>query len=220
MKQSIRIGMFVLMGLALTALSSAAETRYVTDDLTITLRTGPANDRKIIAFPKAGAALQVIKEGDEYTEVQTYSGKQGFVLTRYLTTQVPAEIRLAQLEKEHAAIVKRYETLRDKAATLNTESKGLSGDLSTAQKSLEKVTAEYEALKRDSKEFLTLKAKYDKAVKDAAEARARADKVDKELSQLYSSQLNTGLLYGGGLIVLGFIAGFILKRPKRKSPLL
>jgi SH3 domain protein len=168
MKQSIRIGMFVLMGLALTALSSAAETRYVTDDLTITLRTGPANDRKIIAFPKAGAALQVIKEGDEYTEVQTYSGKQGFVLTRYLTTQVPAEIRLAQLEKEHAAIVKRYETLRDKAATLNTESKGLSGDLSTAQKSLEKVTAEYEALKRDSKEFLTLKAKYDKAVKDAA----------------------------------------------------
>jgi SH3 domain protein len=220
MKQSIRIGMFVLMGLALTVVSSAAETRYVTDDLTITLRTGPAKDRKIIATPKSGAPLQVINAGDEYTEVQTRDGKQGFVLTRFLTSQVPADIRLAQLEQEHAAIVKRYETLRDKAATLNTESKGLSGDLSTTQKSLEKVTAEYEALKRDSQEFLKLKAKYDKAVKDAAEARARADKVDKELSQLYSSQLNTGLLYGGGLIVVGFITGFILKRPKRKSPLL
>jgi SH3 domain protein len=220
MKQSIRIGMFVLMGLALTAVTSAAETRYVTDDLTITLRTGPAKDRKIIAFPKSGTPLQVIDAGDEYTEVQTRDGKQGFVLTRFLTAQVPADIRLAQLEKEHATIVKRYEALRDKAATLNTETKGLSGDLSSAQKSLEKVTAEYEALKRDSKDFLKLKAKYDKAVKDAAEARARADKVDKELSQLYSSQLNTGLLYGGGLIVVGFFAGFILKRPKRKSPLL
>ncbi len=220
MKLSIKIGVLVLMGLVLTVVTSAAETRYVTDDLTITLRTGPAKDRKIIAFPKSGTPMQVINSGDEYTEVQLPNGKQGFVLTRFLTAQVPADIRLAQLEKKHAAMVQRYEELKEKTSTLNTESKGLSGELSSTQKALEKLTAEHEALKSESKEFLKLKAKYEKAVKDAAGARARADKVDKELSQLYSSQLNTGLLYGGGLIVLGFITGFIVKRPKRKSPLL
>lgn len=220
MKLFIKIGILVLTGVVLTAVSSAAETRYVTDDLTITLRTGPAKDRKIIAFPKAGTPMQVVNAGDEYTEVQLSNGKQGFVLTRFLTAQVPADIRLAQLEKKHATVVQRYEELKDRASTLNTESKGLSGELSSTQKALDKLTAEHEKLKSESQEFLKLKAKHEKAVKDAAEARARADKVDKELSQLYSSELNTGLLYGGGLIVLGFITGFIVKRPKRKSPLM
>jgi len=220
MKLSTKIGILVLMALVLTAISSAAETRYVTDDLTITLRTGPAKDRKIIAFPKAGTPMQVINKGDEYTEVQMGNGKQGFVLTRFLTGQVPADIRLAQLEKQHASVVQRYEELKTRASSLNTESKGLSGELSTTQKAFEKLTAEHEALKSESQEFLKLKSKHAKAVKDAAEARARADKTDKELSQLYSSELNTGLLYGGGLIVLGFITGFIVKRPKRRSPLM
>ncbi len=220
MKLFTKIGILVLMAIVLTAISSAAETRYVTDDLTITLRTGPAKDRKIIAFPKAGTPMQVVSAGDEYTEVQMSNGKQGFVLTRFLTGQVPADIRLAQLEKKHATVVQRYEELKERATSLNTESKGLSGELSSTQKALDKLTAEHEKLKSESQEFLKLKAKHEKAVKDAAEARARADKVDKELSQLYSSELNTGLLYGGGLIVLGFITGFIVKRPKRKSPLL
>ncbi len=220
MKLFTKIGILVLMGLVLTAVSSAAETRYVTDDLTITLRTGPAKDRKIIAFPKAGTPMQVVNAGDEYTEVQLSNGKQGYVLTRFLTAQVPADIRLAQLEKKHATVVQRYEELKERASSLNTESRGLSGELSTTQKALDKLTAEHEKLKSESQEFLKLKAKYEKAVKSAADARARADKVDKELSQLYSSELNTGLLYGGGLIVLGFITGFIVKRPKRKSPLL
>ena len=220
MKLFTKIGILVLMGLVLTAVSSAAETRYVTDDLTITLRTGPAKDRKIIAFPKAGTPMQVVNAGDEYTEVQLSNGKQGYVLTRFLTAQVPADIRLAQLEKKHATVVQRYEELKERASSLNTESRGLSGELSTTQKALDKLTAEHEKLKSESQEFLKLKSKYEKAVKSAADARARADKVDKELSQLYSSELNTGLLYGGGLIVLGFITGFIVKRPKRKSPLL
>ena len=96
----------------------------------------------------------------------------------------------------------------------------LSGELAKTKKELEQLTVEHEALKTESKQYLELKAKYTKAVKDAAEARAKSDKVDKELQQLYSSQINTGLLYGGGLIVLGFITGFIVKRPKRRSPLM
>lgn len=220
MNFSTKLGIVVLMGLLLTAFTSAAETRYVTEDLTITLRTGPGKDRKIIAFPKSGTPLEIISPGDEYTEVQMANGKQGWVLTRFLTSHVPADLVLAQLQKKHARVVEQYEELRNRASNLNTESKDLAGELAATQKALDKLTSEHETLKSESQEFLKLKAKYEKAVKDSADARARADKVDKELQQLYSSELNTGLLYGGGLIVLGFITGFIVKRPKRKSPLL
>jgi len=220
MKLTTKIGILLLLGLLLTAFTSAAETKYVTDDLTITLRTGPGKDRKIIAFPSAGTPLEVVTPGEEYTEVTTSNGKQGWVLTRFLTGKVPAYMVLEGLQRKYDQTVEKYEDLKKRASSLNTESKGLSGELSETQKALEKLTVEHETLKSESKEFLKLKAKYEKAVKDAAEARAKAEKVDKELQQLYSSEINTGLLYGGGLIVLGFITGFIVKRPKRRSPLL
>jgi SH3 domain protein len=152
--------------------------------------------------------------------VQMSNGKQGWVLTRFLTSRVPADLVLAKLQKKHARIVEQYEQLKNQASNLNTESRDMAGELATTQKALDKLTREHETLKNESQEFLELKTKYKKAVKDAADARARADKVDKDLQQLISSELNTGLLYGGGLIVLGFITGFIVKRPKRKSPLL
>ena len=220
MKLFTKTGIFLLMGLLLIAFTSAADTQYVTEDLTITLRTGPGKDRKIIAFPNSGTPLEIVTPGEEYTEVRMSNGKQGWVLTRFLTNKVPPGILLDRLEKKHARIVEQYEELKQRASSLNTQSKDLSGELSGTQKALQKLTVEHETLKKESQEFLKLKAKYEKAVKEASEARAKADKVDKELQQLYSSELNTGLLYGGGLIVLGFITGFIVKRPKRKSPLL
>lgn len=220
MKLIIKMGMLVLLGLLLVAASSAAETKYVTDDLTITLRTGPGTQRKIIAFPKSGESLEVIAPGEEYTEVKTRSGKQGFVLTRYLTGKEPAAIALARLQQKYSQVVEKYEAVQQQATQLSGDSKGLSEELTKTQQELEQLTTEHEDLKNESKQYLELKAKYEKAVKEAAEARAKADKVDKELQQLYSSEINTGLLYGGGLIVLGFITGFIVKRPKRRSPLM
>jgi SH3 domain protein len=220
MDKSTKIAILALLAVLIAAFSGAAQTRYVTNNLSITLRTGPGNDRKIIAQPRAGTPLEIIKAGDNYTKVKTPGGTQGFVLTRFLTSKMPADIVLARLQKEHERVVGQYEALKQQASQLDTATKGLTGDLAETQSALEKLTVEHESLKRESQEFLKLKAKYQKSTKEASEARSRADKVDKELQQLYSSQLNTGLLYGGGLIVLGFIVGFIVKKPKRRSPLM
>jgi SH3 domain protein len=220
MKMIAKIGMPALLGLLLAAATGLAETKYVTQDLTITLRTGPGTDRKIIAFPSAGDPLEVVNQGEEYSEVMTRSGKQGFVLTRYLTGKEPPDRVLARLQHQYQQTLEKYEALKQKSSQLSGNNQDLSGDLAKTKRELEQLTVEHETLKTESKQYLELKAKYTKAVKDAAEARAKSDKAEKELQQLYSSQINTGLLYGGGLIVLGFITGFIVKRPKRRSPLM
>jgi SH3 domain protein len=220
MKSGTKTAMLALLGLILIATTSAAETKYVTDDLTITLRTGPGADRKIIAFPSAGQPLEVVTPGEEYTEVKTPGGKQGFVLTRYLTDKEPAAQVLAGLQEKYSQLQAKYEELQKKSSQMSGDSKSMSSDLDKTRKALEQITTQYENLKNDSKQYLQLKAKYDKAVKEATEVRTKAEKTDKELQQLYSSEINTGLLYGGGLIVLGFITGFIVKRPRRRSPLL
>ncbi|MEJ2037917.1 MAG: TIGR04211 family SH3 domain-containing protein [Desulfosarcinaceae bacterium] len=110
--------------------------------------------------------------------------------------------------------------LDKKVNALGSENQRLSKDLGQTQSELTNVNKTYETLKSESGEFLKLKAKYEKAVKDMNAAQNRADKAESQFIRLSSSDLNKGMLYGGGLVFVGFILGFILKRPKRRSPLM
>ncbi len=199
---------------------AAAETKYVTEDLTVTFRTGPGTDRKIQRMLPSGRALEVVTPGDEWTEVRLASGDQGYVLTRYLTGKEPAFQVLARLQEKHAQTVAKNEALRQNVNQLSAENQRLSGELGVTQKNLSKLDSDHKTLKSESTEFLKLKAKYQKILKENSESRTKAEKLEKELAQLNSSEINTGLLYGGGLLLLGLILGFILKRPKRRSPLM
>jgi SH3 domain protein len=220
MRLSLKIGALVLSCLFLSAIKSEAETKYVIEDLTITLRTGPGTDHKIIAFPVAGDSLEVISANNEYTEVEDHNGKQGFVLTRYLTEKEPARRILARFSQEYSQLQAKYAALKQSSGELTLENQNLTDELAKITQDLKALTVEHDHLKRDSGQYLELKTKYARAVKSAAETQARAEKIEKELAQLYSSEINTGLLYGGGLIVLGFITGYIVKRPKRRTPLI
>ncbi len=220
MNKSIKAGMLILISLLLTATLVAAETQYVSEGLTITLRTGPGADRKIIAMLPVGRAVEVVTPGEEWTEVLLSNGKQGWVLTRFLTDKEPASMVLAGLQQKYAGLSEEYEALKKKSTELSSEGKGLSGELAETQQALSKLTHEYETLKKESKEFLALKAKYAKAVKESQTARKEADEIKEQYKELSYSEVKTGMLIGGGMIVLGFLAGYILKRPKRRSPLL
>lgn len=223
MNQSIKTVILTLLGLGMMVSLVAAETRYVAEGSggpTITLRTAPGSDRKIISLLPTGRALEVVTPGDDWTEVRTAGGKQGWALTRYLTPSEPAANTLARLQKQHATIKAKYQALQQQVGQMSSQGKSLSGDLASTQTALQKLTAEHETLKNESKEFLKLKAKYQKALKDANAARTKKEELEQELQSLYYSKVLRGMLIGGGLIVLGFITAWILKRPKRRSSLL
>jgi SH3 domain protein len=220
MNKSIKTATFILMGLLLTATLVTAETKYVSEGLTITLRTGPGADRKIISMLPVGRAVEVVTPGEEWTEVMLSNGKQGWALTRYLTAKEPASRVLARLQQQYARLSNDYDSLKQRSTQLSSEGKGLAGELAETQQALSKLTQEHETLIKESKEFLSLKAKYAKAIKESKQARTEADEIKEQYKELSYSEVKTGMLIGGGMIVLGFLAGYILKRPKRRSPLL
>ena len=76
----------VALLLAAIAVSAQAETRYVSDELEITLRRGESTGHKISAMLKSGTPLEVLStnKATGYSLVRTPCGKQGYVLTRQL----------------------------------------------------------------------------------------------------------------------------------------
>ncbi len=209
---------FILLTATLAA-TAAAESKYVADKFELLLRVGPGIDRKILALIPGGEQVTIVNAGDEWSEV-AYNGKQGYVLTRYLTDQLPTSVVLERLQQRHAAVQAKSEELQAKASELSAENKQLKETLSKTETELSGLTSEHEALRQGSGEYISLKEKYDQVVKDLGETRTKAETFESEVNRLSHREFYDGMLYGGGILFLGILMGLIFKRPKRKPGLL
>ena len=214
-----RIGIMVLIMLTGAFAQVSADSKYISEEFEVTLRTGPAGDRKIIALIPTGKQVEVVQSGEEWSEV-SWGDKKGWVQSRFLTDQEAKAMLLSELQNKHAEIAAQNEELKQKVAVLSSENIQLGNELKEAKGDLGSLSSAHATLKNESADFLKLKADYEKAVQEMNEARTKAEKIESDYNKIANSDFNRGLIYGGGLLVFGFIFGFILKRPRRKSPLM
>ena len=214
----IRLSGLVLL-LCLFSASVYGETMYVSDTLKLTLRTGPSIENKIIAVIESGQEMEVIKFGDEWSQVRLPNGKEGWVLSRYLTTDETNGIKLQRLETKHKNLMIQAAELLEENNGLKTENTRLSSELEAMQKQLEKIQTDYEALKTEATEFLTLKANYNRAASQLAEQTAKAKKLEEQVSSLAMNTYIKWFLAGSGVLIVGFLIGFSTKRQRRRPTL-
>lgn len=219
MHPRIKKAAMALIGLGVWATVGWAETKYVVDRIEITLRSGPSMDNKVLNMIPSGHPVEVLVTEGDWAQVQVSEGQQGWVMERYLSAEVPKSAQFDRLLQKYEALVSQKDTLGTNSAELSKENQRLSTDLEKAQAEITRLTTTYETLKRESADFIGLKTKYDDTLKELAEIRVKSDSADSEISRLANNQLYQGMLYGGGLLALGFIVGLAVKRSKRKSGL-
>ena len=67
------------MILVLFSVPALAESKYISDTMKITLRTGPGKDRKIISLLSIGQKVDVLQPGDEWTSQPCqWKGRLGY----------------------------------------------------------------------------------------------------------------------------------------------
>lgn len=220
MKVLIKTSFFVWLCLACSVVAGAAQTRYISEEFEVPMRSGQSLEHRIVALIPSGRTVELVQHGTEWSQVRMSNGREGWILTRYLTDVMPSAMQLARLESRHAEVASRNKELQEKTAELASENKRLGDLLKQAQSDLAKIEAAHEALKLESAEYLQLKTDYENSRQELEATRVQADQFESALNQIANSQLYQGLLYGGGLVIFGFVAGFILKKPKRRGPLM
>ncbi|MBW2602880.1 MAG: TIGR04211 family SH3 domain-containing protein [Deltaproteobacteria bacterium] len=212
-----------IVGICLFLLSTAvsAETKYyINDSMKITMRTGPATDRKIIALLGVGQEVEILKAENEWTLIRLLNGKEGWVISRFLTDQTPDSIQLQSLQKNHSALQTKAASLMEENRALKDENKKLGIDLNTSETKQRGLGKSYETLKRESKQFLDLQAKYKESTSKLSAQTQKAEKYEDELTKLLWNKNIKWFLGGAGVLILGFIIGFSTKRQRRHSSLL
>jgi SH3 domain protein len=211
--------LIVLLSICITHFKSWAETRYISDNFEITLRTGSGSEHKIIALLRSGTEIELLEPGQKWSKIR-YKDKEGWVLTRYLSSKEPCSLTLSNLKKGYMNLNNEKEDLFKKNEALSSENQRLQSAFTTQKKQLEHVSSEYETLKQESSDFLKLKTDYERASKELAITKAKAEELEIKNQQLLKNQTIKWFMVGAGVLMIGFIIGFISRRPKRQTSLL
>ncbi len=219
--KSLKVGFWmVLIGLLILPAASVAETVYVSEDFEITMRTGPASDRKIISLVQSGKALELLEKGPEWSMVRDHNGKEGWVLNRYITPNQPCAMVLGRVRQDLDVLTAKYNDLKDNFDNLSAQKKATDADLSKNQKDRDELSTAYETLKKEAADFLKLKQRHKQVSADLEAEKTLSAKLDEENMQLKRSRIIQWVLTGGGIMLVGFFIGlFSSSRRKSRSSL-
>jgi SH3 domain protein len=225
MKNFWRVAVPTLIVLACLATTGWAETRYISDQLIVSLREQPQNGAPSITYLRSDMPVEVLEESGDYIKVRTKAGETGYIKENYLTTQTPKSVLIKQLQRERNRLADKAKKLQDQSANATSESsksqqeltvklKALRGEVSALQKSLEKsqstlagTSKKYQALQEDAKNVVEITRERDQLRITNQELTASIAKLDEEVSELTMTGVIKWFLAGAGVLFLGWIIG-------------
>jgi len=194
-----------------------AETMYVSDVLKLTVREGKGTGEKILAVIQSGQRVDVLQIEDEWALVLFDDGKEGWVLSRFLTSKITNNVKLKWLQKKHKTLTVQAATLLEENTKLKKEIKEIDSSLKKADKSVEELNKSYNTLKTESTDYIKLKSKFQKTAAQLAEYAKKSEVLEKELTKLEFRQTIRWLLTGAGVLLVGFLIGFSSRSQRRRS---
>ena len=203
------------------ALNATAATRYISDELTVPVRSGPSGGHRIVHRGLAsGTSMEVlgVDEDAGFTHIRTRGGTDGWVRTQYLVTEPIAKHKLAAaqrdmkraqdaLAKEQSRVKELTQTTRTQSST-NTSSQQTIKNLETELTEIKRISAGAIEAYDNNQKLQEVNARLQEELDDLAESHGR----------LQDDSENDMLMIGGGLILLGLLAGAAIKaRPQRSA---
>jgi SH3 domain protein len=207
------VGIVMLFGIAFPY----SQTVYVTDEFEITMRTGGSIEHKVIAMLPSGTKLQVIKEKGDWILAKSPTDKEGWILKRYVSVEMPKKIKLAQLQKKYQEASKQVNMETEKALKVEKENKKLRSALNKIQGKFENVNKAHTNLIQESKDFLTLKKDHTSNVAKLRNATSELKQLRKENKDLRSSNNIKWFLSGAGVMFLSWLIGYLMGKTNKRS---
>lgn len=219
MKKTHWLGLALFIGVAGL---QAAESRYVTDQFKITLRSGESATHKILRMLPSGERLELLSANPSsgYSRIKTSDGREGYVLTRQLMN-IPsardrlskAEKRLQELQQEPGRLSAKLAKLQDEHGKLQTQYNGLKQEKTSLDKELE-------TIRRTASNAIRISNERNDLRKVVAQLTHQVENLKQENRELSNNTNQRWFLIGAGVIIGGIIIGLILPHlrfQRRKS---
>ncbi len=195
------------------ALTTAGETRYITDDLSIPLRDGTSSRHKILKMVKSGTAVEFIVKDKETGYSLIKVGKtEGWVPDSKLSRKPGAARQLEKKKKELKKLREENARLKKELEKLKNGNANKSATVKSLTTELEALKARYAKLRKDTANVVAINEQ-NKALTDQVETLlAERERLEAENKTLKDRTAMNWFLRGAGVIIAGILLGLIIPR--------
>lgn len=197
----------------------AADTRYITDEFEVTMRSGTSTSNSIVRMLQSGEAVTIVEEdlATQYSLVETATGKQGYVLTRFLMPIPSARERLVGLEARFERQKTRLDEQSSEIAELKqslSKEKSDNSALTTTLRASERELSEVRTAAQDTLSILDQNKRLQTVVDQLRQEKTGLTETVAELTD--STRLDW-FLRGGAVCLIAFVIGILVTRIRWKK---
>jgi SH3 domain protein len=196
-----------------------AQTRYVSDELQINLRTGQGDQFRITRILSSGTKMTVLERGaaSEWVRVRTEAGDEGWVRSQYLQDRPVARDLLAQAQARLNALSAQRQEIDNERSGLQAEKQQLSSQLQTAQAEVRRLSTELEELKRISANAISLNQSNQQLMEERQLLETELDVLQAENERLSDDSNQTWFLYGAIAVGIGVIITLLVQNIRSRQ---
>ncbi|WP_148254840.1 TIGR04211 family SH3 domain-containing protein [Aidingimonas lacisalsi] len=194
----------LIAGCALSALATGLQaqqddTRWVSDELSTFVRSGPSDEYRIIGTLTSGEPVTVLETQGDYSRVQAEDDNEtAWILSDELQAEESAQQRLPELEAEIESLTEELDGINEEWQSRMAGTEDTLADREARIDELEDRNAE-------------LDSRYQSAQETLREQQARLDTQEEDLLIRY-------FMYGGGVAGAGLVVGLIVPHlPRRRK---
>jgi len=193
---------------------SLAETRYVTDQLEITLRKGESTRHKIIKMLPSGTAVEVLDtnagSGSGYAKVSIEGGTTGYVLERHLVDQPVARERIVEIETRLQELQQAPDQLSTKLSELQNAHDTLQADHEDLRAHKSRLEEELATIRHASANAMQITQERAELRQSVAELTRQVAELQQANSDLNNQTTQRWFLIGASVVIGGILIGLVL----------
>lgn len=196
-----------------------AETRYITDKLSVELRRGPGNEYKITRNIEAGLSVEVVEQTPEgYSRVHLgdAQGTEGWVLSQFLTTERSARDRLAAAERSATEARARVADLERQVAELTAQLGETKTELDRARDNHEHVSKELASIKTAAANVVEIQQQNESLRQKSVDRDRQVEELTVANGALSSRSRQSWFIVGAAVLFGGIVIGLIAPSLRRK----
>ena len=189
-----------------------ADTRYVTDQLQITLRSGESTRHKIVRMLQSGTEVDMLSKSTKtgYSKIRTADGTTGFVLSRQLLAEPVPREKVAILEARLQELQQAPDQLAAQLAQLQTEHANLDSDHKELQAEKGHLEEELATIRHASANVVRITEERTELRQSVADLRRQTADLVQENMDLKNQTTQRWFLIGAGVVIGGILIGLIL----------
>ncbi len=199
--------------------SVSAETRYVSDQLEVTLRRGPTLSHAVLKMLKSGAAVEVLEidTASGHTRVKANGGVEGWILSRYLSAEPTARMQLEKIMKDMNRTDNPDHSVLAQLKTIKNEYESANKRVAQLEGQNKKLEEQLTSVKQTAANVLSIDEENKKIRQKLVASEERLNSLQLDNIELQSDKNKDWFFAGAVVLVSGLLLGLLLPRLSRRK---